>query len=76
MLDAIGSHNLRIILDPVNLLCTENVDRREAVIEDAIEKLGDRVATVHLKDYVRRGNELQSIAAGTRRWIIPEFCVL
>ena len=65
VLNAIASHNLRIILDPVNLLCTENLDRREAVIGNAIEKLGDRVATVHLKDYVRKGNELQSIAAGT-----------
>ena len=65
VLNAIGSHNLRIILDPVNLLYAGNLDRREAVVGDAIEKLGDRVATVHLKDYVRRGNELWSIAAGT-----------
>lgn len=65
VLHAIASHNLRIIFDPVNLLCTENVDRREYVIRDAIEKLGDQVATVHLKDYVRKGNQLESIAAGT-----------
>lgn len=65
VLKTIASHNLRIILDPVNLLCAENADRREYVIKDAIEKLGDQVATVHLKDYVRKGNELYSIAAGT-----------
>lgn len=62
---AIASCNLRIILDPVNLLCAENADRREYVIQDAIEKLGDQVATIHLKDFVRRGDELCSIAAGT-----------
>ncbi len=65
VLNAIASHNLRIILDPVNLLCAENLDRRESVIQDAIEKLGDYVATIHLKDYVQNGNELSSIAAGT-----------
>lgn len=65
VLDAIASRNLRIILDPVNLLSADNTDRREYVIQDAIEKLGDHVATIHLKDYVREGKELRSIAAGT-----------
>ena len=65
VLGAIGSHNLRIILDPVNLLYAGNVEERERVIGDAIEKLGDHVAVVHLKDFVRDGDRLISIAAGT-----------
>ena len=65
VLNAISSHNLRIILDPVNLLYPGNIDRREQVIGDAIEKLGDKVAVVHLKDYVPAGDDLKSIAAGT-----------
>lgn len=65
VLDAIRSPNLRIILDPVNLLYPGNADDRERVIGDAIDKLGDRVAVVHLKDFVRDGDELRSIAAGT-----------
>ncbi len=65
VLDAIKSPNLRIILDPVNLLYAGNADRREKVIGDAIEKLGERVAVVHLKDFVREGDELRSVAAGT-----------
>ena len=65
VLDAIKSPNLRIILDPVNLLYAGNADRKEQVIGDAIQKLGDRVAVVHLKDFVREGDELRSIAAGT-----------
>ncbi len=65
VLDAIKSPNLRIILDPVNLLYAGNADERERVIGDAIEKLGERVAVVHLKDFVREGDELRSIAAGT-----------
>ena len=65
VLDAIGSRNLRIILDPVNLLYPGNIDRREQVIGDAIEKLGDQVAVVHLKDFILAGDDLKSIAAGT-----------
>ena len=65
VLNAIGSRNLRVILDPVNLLYPGNIDSRDQVIGDAIEKLGDRVAVVHLKDYVPAGDDLKSIAAGT-----------
>lgn len=65
VLKAIGSHNLRIILDPVNLLSTENAADRERVFGDAMEKLADYIAVVHLKDYVIENGKLKSIAAGT-----------
>lgn len=61
----IASPNLRIILDPVNLLYDGNVAERDRVICDAIEKLGDYVAIVHIKDFVPEGNELKACAAGT-----------
>lgn len=65
VLKRIGSRNLRIILDPVNLLCLENIDDRDSVIADAIDKLGERVAMIHLKDFVVREGKLVSVAAGT-----------
>ena len=65
VIDAMGSRNLRIILDPVNLLSTENVDERERVIGEAMDRLCDRIAVVHIKDYVRQGGELRNVAAGT-----------
>ena len=65
VLQAIQSPNLRIILDPVNLLYAGNTDSRERVIGDAIDKLADHVAVVHLKDYVREGDGLRAVAAGT-----------
>ena len=65
VLKAIQSPNLRIILDPVNLLCMENADTREAIFQDAFEKLCDHIAVVHLKDFVRRDGKLVSVAAGT-----------
>ena len=64
VLNAMGSRNLRIIFDPVNLLSTENVEDRERVIGDAMDKLCDRIAMVHLKDFVRENGKLKSVAAG------------
>ena len=62
---SLGSRNLRIIFDPVNLLCMENADDREYIFADAMDKLGDRIAMVHIKDFVRRDGKLVSVAAGT-----------
>ena len=65
VLRGIGSPNLRIIFDPVNLLYPGNADQREAVIGEAMDKLCEHIAMVHLKDFVREGDKLKSVAAGT-----------
>ncbi|MDE7261357.1 MAG: sugar phosphate isomerase/epimerase [Oscillospiraceae bacterium] len=65
VLRAIASPNLRIILDPVNLLYAGNADERDRVIGEAIDKLGEHVAVVHIKDFVREGDSLRAVAAGT-----------
>ncbi len=52
VLDEIGSPNLQILFDPVNLLNMENVDRREEVFAEAIELLGKDVAMIHFKDFL------------------------
>ena len=65
VLKAVRSPNLRIVLDPVNLLCMENADDREEIFRDAFEKLRDHIAVVHIKDFVRRDGKLVSVAAGT-----------
>lgn len=57
--------NLRIIFDPVNLLCSENVCRREDLFQEAIDLLGEDISVIHLKDYRTDGNRLISCAAGT-----------
>jgi sugar phosphate isomerase/epimerase len=65
MLDAIGSDSIRIILDAVNLLGPGNVDRKDAVIEEAIRRLGDRVSVLHMKDYIPENGGLKAVACGT-----------
>ena len=65
MLDAIGSPNLQIIFDPVNLLDICNYKDRDAIIAEAIDVLGEDIAMVHIKDFKMENNSLVSVAAGT-----------
>lgn len=65
VLDEIGSRNLKVIFDPVNLLDGQNLDAREEILDEAMELLGPDIAVVHLKDYVRTpGGELKAVGAG------------
>ncbi len=64
VLDSIASPNLQIIFDPVNLLHPDNLDRREQVIDDAIQLLGDDIAIIHLKDYQAGSKELSCMGCG------------
>lgn len=65
VLKAIDSPNLRIILDPVNLLSVENSVHYEKVIAEAIEDLGRYTDVLHMKDFVIEGDRVVSSAPGT-----------
>lgn len=67
VLDEIGSHNLQVLFDPVNLLSLDNMDHADEVIAEAIELLGPDVAMVHLKDFLPEdaGGQLKAAAPGT-----------
>ena len=64
VLDEIGSPNLQIILDPVNLLDICNYKDQVAIVDEAIDVLGPDVAMVHLKDFVVEEDKLVSVGAG------------
>lgn len=64
VLDHFNSPCLKIILDPVNLLHADNLDRRDEVIAEAIELLGDATAVIHMKDYQFIDGKVVSMAPG------------
>ena len=64
VLDEIGSPNLQIIFDPVNLLDISNYKDREAIFAQAIDLLGPDIAMVHLKDFVVKDGKLNSLGCG------------
>ena len=64
VLDEIGSPNLQIIFDPVNLLDIANYRERQAIMEEAIDLLGPDVAMVHLKDFYIQDGEMLFTGCG------------
>ena len=64
VLDEIDSPNLRIILDPVNLLEIYNYEKQDEIIDEAIELLGKDVAVLHVKDFVIKDDKLVSVPVG------------
>lgn len=65
VLDSVHSPCLKIILDPVNLLHPDNLHRRDALMAEAIDLLGEDTCVLHMKDYVLQGGAMKSVAAGT-----------
>ena len=64
VLDKIGSPNLQIIFDPVNLLHPDNLHRRDEIIKEAIELLGPDISIIHLKDYVLNDGNMDCLGCG------------
>ena len=56
--------NLQIILDPVNLLDHCNYKDQVAIVDEAIDLLGEDVAMVHLKDFIPEDGKLRSVGCG------------
>lgn len=67
LLDAMRSPNLKIILDPVNLLCAANAHRHRDIVDEALDLLGGDVAVLHLKDFTVEEDTLRSVPAGFGR---------
>lgn len=50
-LDDIDSPNVEAILDPVNLISANDVDRQKEMIDRAFALYGDRITMLHIKDF-------------------------
>ncbi len=64
VLDEINSPNLRIILDPVNLLEIYNYEKQDEILDEAVELLGKDVAVLHVKDFQIQDGKLVSVPVG------------
>ncbi|MBD5451552.1 MAG: sugar phosphate isomerase/epimerase [Lachnospiraceae bacterium] len=64
VLDEINSPNLRIILDPVNLLEIYNYEKQDEILDEAVELLGKDVAVLHVKDFQIKDGKLVSVPVG------------
>ena len=78
MLDEVGSNNLQVVFDPVNLLSPDNYHEQERVIGESIQLFGDRIVIIHAKDFVVEKGLLTFARAGLgklRHDLVMKFAV-
>jgi L-ribulose-5-phosphate 3-epimerase len=64
LLDMVGSNNLQVIFDPVNLLTVDTYKHQEEIFQEAFDLFGDRIIAVHAKDFVQEDEQLKTVAVG------------
>jgi sugar phosphate isomerase/epimerase len=64
LLDTMASPNVKIILDPVNLLFDKNAANAGDIVSEALDLLGEDITVFHIKDYVLGQDGFKSVAAG------------
>ena len=52
-------YSLPIILDCANLMSPKNHLHQEAIITEALKLLGNRIAVIHLKDFIVKDGAIQ-----------------
>lgn len=67
ILDAMGSNNLQVVFDPVNLLSADNYQDQEGIMKEAFDLYGDRIVVIHAKDFVIEGRAFKAVRAGRGR---------
>jgi sugar phosphate isomerase/epimerase len=78
MLDAVGSNNLQVVFDAVNLLTLENHREQERIIAESFDLFGDRIAIIHAKDFIITQGEFQPVGTGLgllRHDLVMKFAV-
>lgn len=56
-LEDMDSPNVEAILDPVNLISSENYQNQDDVIQRAFDLYGDRISVIHVKDFLMKGGQ-------------------
>lgn len=51
LIEDIGSDNIKAIFDPVNIINIENYQNQDEIIKETFDLLGDRICTIHAKDF-------------------------
>jgi sugar phosphate isomerase/epimerase len=52
LIEQVDSENLKVVLDPVNLLTPDTIDRQIEIFTNAFSLLRDRIALVHASDLI------------------------
>lgn len=71
LVNDLNSPNIAVIFDLLNLLTPENHQNQEQIIDTAFELLGDKIAVIHLKDFIADDGKLKQCEIGKGICNIP-----
>ncbi len=74
VLDYFKSDSLNVIFDPVNLINAENYEQQKNLIDEAVDTLGNKIKSLHLKDYVYNNGEIRRVPVGLGQFDIS-YCL-
>ncbi len=76
LIEQVDSENLKVVLDPVNLVTPDTIEQQLDVFTNAFSLLSDRIALIHLSDVAgwnEHTNEFQRAPAGKGKINYPGF---
>ena len=71
LINDLNSPNVMVIFDLLNLLTVDSYKKQEQIIGTAFDILGDRIAVIHLKDFVVEDGRLKQCEIGKGICNIP-----
>lgn len=71
LVNDLNSPNIAVIFDLLNVLTIDNYQSQEKIIDTAFELLGDKIAVVHLKDFIAEDGGLKQCEIGKGICDIP-----
>jgi len=64
MLEIIGSDNLQIIFDPVNLITPAIAENHDDMLDRAFDAFGEHIMALHCKDIVLENGQIKEVLLG------------
>lgn len=64
LIEAVDSDYLGIILDPTNLISSDNYQQQVQLVESAFDSFGEKICAVHLKDFIVEEQQIIPVNLG------------
>ena len=64
LVNDIGSDNVKVIFDPCNYITIDNYQKQDTMINTMFDLLGDKIAIIHIKDFVIENGMVKSAIPG------------
>lgn len=73
LIAAVDATNLKIVLDPTNLITAETYQKQADIIQNCFDLFGNKIDVIHLKDFIVKAGQIIPVAFGEGVMDIPWF---